>query len=179
MSKKIGLIFDESLFDEEARQNTPGRIRRMMKEFKEWRDWNDLEVGRGIFPSNNNDVILVKDIQFTSFCRHHALPFSGTASIAYLPGGSIIGLSKVARTVRKFASRPQLQESMTAEIADYLFKWIPDVQGVMVKIEAEHSCMQIRGARMTGTTESSAIRGIFNTSDSLKAEVISMLSKNR
>jgi GTP cyclohydrolase I len=66
---------------------------------------------------------------------------------------------------------------MTAQIADYLYKWIPSVQGVMVKVEAEHSCMQIRGARMTGTTESSAVRGVFSSNDSIKSEVVALLSK--
>lgn len=172
---KIGIYFDSELFDDEALQHTPDRIRRMMKEFKEWRDWNELENGRGIFANDSNDIIVVKDIQFTSFCAHHLMAFSGTASIVYLPGGHVVGLSKLARTVRKFASRPQLQENMTAQIADYLMKWVPDIQGVMVRVSAEHSCMQVRGARMTGTTQSSAIRGKFETDASLKAEGISLI----
>lgn len=172
---KIGLYFDSELFNKEGQENTPDRIRRMMKEFKEWRDWNDLEIGKGIFENDSDDIIMVKDIEFTSFCSHHLMQFSGVASIAYLPGGHVVGLSKLSRTVRKFASRPQLQEDMTAQIADYLMQWIPDIKGVMVKIEAAHTCMSVRGARMTGMTESSAIRGVFKESDSLKAEVVSMM----
>lgn len=171
----IGLVFPDELFDEEALKNTPNRVRRMMAEFEEWRNWNDLETGRGVFEADSDDLVIVKDIDFTSFCQHHLLGFSGKASIAYLPTTHIIGLSKVARTVRKFASRPQLQEYMTGQIADYLATWIPGVKGVMVRIEANHSCMQIRGARMTGSTETSAVRGIFKEDNSIKNEVLQLL----
>jgi len=171
----IGLNFPDELFDEEAKANTPDRVNRMMEEFKFWRDWDELERGRGVFEATSDDLIIVKNIEFTSFCQHHLMNFSGKASIAYLPSTHIIGLSKVARTVRKFASRPQLQEYMTAQIADYLTKWIPGVKGVMVKIEACHSCMTVRGARMTGITESSAIRGIFKENASLKSETLELL----
>lgn len=172
----IGLTFPDELFDDEGKQNTPNRITRMMAEFKEWRDWNELERGRGIFPAMSDDLIMVKNIEFTSFCQHHVLPFYGKASIAYIPSTHIVGLSKVARTVRKFASRPQLQENMTSQIADYLMKYIPGIKGVMVKIEAIHSCMSVRGARMNGMTESSAIRGVFKESQSLKSETLDLLS---
>lgn len=172
----IGLNFSEELFDEEGKQNTPDRVSRMMAEFESWRNWDELERGRGIFPAQSDDLIIVKEIEFTSFCQHHVLPFYGTASIAYIPSTHIVGLSKIARTVRKFASRPQLQENMTAQIADYLMKYIPGIQGVMVKIKAKHSCMIVRGARMNGITESSAIRGVFKESPSLKSETLDLLS---
>lgn len=176
-SNQIGLYFPIELFDEEAKTNTPDRIRRMMAEFKSWRDWNELEKGKGIFPAISDDLIMVKNIDFTSFCQHHALPFSGKCSIAYLPSTHIVGLSKVARTVRKFASRPQLQEYMTSQIADYLMTWIPNVKGVLVTVEAVHSCMVIRGARMTGITESCAVRGAFKENPSLKSETLELLKK--
>lgn len=171
----IGLCFPEELFDEEAKKNTPDRIRRMMDEFAFWRNWNELEQGKGIFPALSDDLILVKEIEFTSFCCHHLMQFSGTAAVAYIPSTHIVGLSKIARTVRKFASGPQLQENMTAQIADYLSKWIPGVKGVMVKVTACHSCMNVRGARMTGVTESSAVRGIFKENASLKSETLELL----
>lgn len=176
MSKKIGLFFDEELFDEEARNNTPNRMKRMLKEFKEWRDWDDLEVGKGIFENPSTDIVYVKNLPFTSFCSHHIMQFSGTVSVAYLPGGHVVGLSKIPRTVRKFASRPQLQENLTAQIADYLYKWIPDVKGVAVFISAEHTCMSVRGVRTPGTTDTSALRGEFLENNALKSEVITHLS---
>ena len=171
----IGLEFPDDLFDEEALRNTPDRVRRMMAEFEAWRNWDGLEQGKGIFESDNSDLVIVRDIDFTSFCEHHVLPFSGKCSVAYLPTTHIVGLSKIPRTVRKFASRPQLQEKMTAQIADYLNTWIPNVKGVMVRIEACHSCMQIRGARMTGITETSAVRGIFKDNENIKSEVLNIL----
>lgn len=171
----IGLNFSDDLFSDEAQKNTPDRIRRMMDEFEFWRNWNELETGKGVFLSENDDLIIIKDIAFTSFCEHHIMPFYGTASIAYVPGGYIAGLSKIARTVRKFASRPQLQENMTSQIADYLMKWIPNIKGVMVKISATHTCMTVRGARMNGITETSAIRGLFKENADLKNETLLLL----
>lgn len=173
--KTIGLYFPEELFDDEAKKNTENRIKRMMAEFEEWRNWDELEHGKGIFPALSDDLVIVKDIEFTSFCNHHLMQFSGIASIAYIPSTHIVGLSKIARTVRKFASRPQLQENMTGQIADYLMTWIPGVKGVMVKINAKHTCMTVRGARIPGVTESSAIRGIFKNDSSLKAETLELL----
>ena len=173
--KTIGLYFPEDLFDEEAKQNTENRIKRMMAEFEEWRNWDDLEKGKGIFPAMSDDLVIVKDIEFTSFCGHHLMQFSGTASVAYIPSTHIVGLSKIARTVRKFASRPQLQENMTCQIADSLLTWIPNVKGVMVKVNATHTCMSGRGARIPGVTESSAVRGIFKDNSSLKAETLELL----
>lgn len=173
--KMIGLYFPENLFDEEAKQNTENRIKRMMAEFEEWRNWDDLEKGKGIFPAMSDDLVIVKDIEFTSFCEHHLMQFSGTASVAYIPSTHIVGLSKIARTVRKFASGPQLQENMTCQIADYLMNWIPNVKGVMVKINARHTCMTVRGSRIPGVTESSAIRGVFQTDANLETKVLGIL----
>jgi len=173
----IGLYFPDELFDKEAKINTPERVHRMMNEFEDWRNWNGLELGKGIFPAESNDLVIVRDIEFTSFCEHHVLPFSGTCSVAYLPSTHIVGLSKIPRTVRKFASRPQLQERMTAQIADYLNTWIPGVKGIMVMISASHSCMQIRGARMTGITETSAVRGVFLDNNKIRDEVLNILRK--
>ena len=171
----IGINFPEELFDEEAKQNTSNRISNMLKEFEEWRNWNDLEIGKGVFPAESDDLVIVRDIEFNSFCCHHLLQFSGTCNVAYLPSTHIVGLSKIPRTVRKFASGPQLQERLTSQIADYLNVWIPGVRGVMVTMSASHSCMQIRGARMTGITETSAVRGIFREDDDLKQEVLNIL----
>jgi len=173
----IGLSFPDELFDEESVQNTPARIERMQAEFAEWRNW-ELEEGKGVFERPDyNDLVLIRGIDFTSFCSHHILPFRGQVSVAYIPGGWIVGLSKIPRVVRKFASRPQLQERMTDQIADYLMTKIPQVKGVMVVCEADHMCMQVRGARMTGTTGTSAIRGVFAENASLKAETLELMTR--
>ena len=169
----IGICFPDELFDEEARQNTPGRIDRMGNEFAEWRNW---ELDKGIFECNGyNDLIIEKDIPFTSFCGHHLLPFWGNAYIAYLPNGHIVGLSKLARTVRKFASRPQVQEQMTHDIANYLMDKIPNIQGVMTMCKARHMCQEVRGARIGGITVTSAIRGKFIDNPTLKMEAVELM----
>ena len=171
-----GLSFPDELFDDESRTATPDRIRRMEAEFKEWRDWADLEQGKGVFKRPGyTDLVLIRGIEFTSFCSHHLLPFRGQVSVAYIPDGWIVGLSKIPRVVRKFASRPQLQEQMTDQIADYLMRYVPSVQGVMVVCEADHMCMQERGARMTGTTITSSVRGLFQLNPSLKAETLELI----
>lgn len=171
----IGLSFPDELFDEESIQNTPDRIERMQAEFESWRTW---ELDKGIFERPGyHDLVLIRGIDFTSFCSHHILPFRGKVSVAYIPNGWIVGLSKIPRVVRKFASRPQLQERMTDQIADYLMTKIPNVAGVMVVCEADHMCMQVRGARMTGTTGTSAIRGVFEENSSLKAETLELMRK--
>lgn len=170
-----GLEFPDDLFDDESIANTPDRISRMEAEFEAWRNWELIE-GKGVFEKPDyNDLVLIRDIDFTSFCSHHILPFRGQVSVAYVPDGWVIGLSKIPRVVRKFASRPQLQERMTDQIADYLMEKIPKVKGVMVVCEADHMCMQVRGARMTGTTGTSALRGMFRENPSLKAETLELI----
>lgn len=173
----ISFGFEDELFSEEARENTPDRLRRMMKEFEAWRSW-ELTPPKGVFEKPGyTDLVVLRDIDFTSFCDHHLMQFSGTVSVAYLPNGWIVGLSKIPRVVKKFASRPQLQEQMTDQIADYLMDKVPEIAGCMVVCSANHTCMSVRGVRSTGTTVTSAIRGAFKTDPSLKAEVSAMLNK--
>lgn len=171
----IAFGFPDELFSEEAQKNTPDRLRRMMAEFTAWRDW-ELEPPKGVFEKPGyDDLVVLKDIDFTSFCDHHLMQFSGTVSVAYLPNGWIVGLSKIPRIVKKFASRPQLQEQLTDQIADYLMEKVPEVAGCMVVCSANHTCMSVRGVRSTGTTVTSAIRGKFRDDEGLKSEASRML----
>ncbi len=112
-------------------------------------------------------------------CEHHIIPFIGKASIAYIPkNGRVIGLSKLARIVSCFAKRPQLQERLTAQVADFLYDEL-EPQGVAVIIEAEHLCMTMRGARAAGSkTETSALRGIMRSDAKTRAEVMTLLGKH-
>ena len=109
-------------------------------------------------------------------CEHHLLPFVGKAHIAYIPkNGKVIGLSKLARIVKNFASRPQLQERLTADIADFINREM-EPQGVAVLVEAEHLCMTMRGIRAAGAkTQTSALRGCFRSDARSRAEVMSLL----
>ena len=125
---------------------------------------------------HDNELVIVKDIPIYSVCEHHLLPFVGTASIAYIPkGGKIIGLSKLARIVDCFARRPQVQERLTSQVADFIFDNI-NPYGVAVAIKAEHLCMTMRGAKAAGSkTQTLALRGKMQTDAKSKAEVMDLL----
>ncbi|MBQ9414999.1 MAG: GTP cyclohydrolase I FolE [Clostridia bacterium] len=127
---------------------------------------------------DEEDLVTVRDIPLQSMCEHHLLPFIGVAHIAYIPrNGRVIGLSKLARIVNTYARRPQLQERLTAQIADFLEKEL-DPQGVAVIIEAEHLCMTMRGVRAAGSkTQTSALRGLMRSDVRTRAEVLSLLTR--
>jgi GTP cyclohydrolase I len=129
------------------------------------------------FPEPYDEIVLVRDISFTSMCEHHLLPFSGIAHVAYIPNGRVTGLSKLARVVDEVARRPQVQERMTGQIADLVEREL-DSQGVAVVVNAEHSCMSIRGIRKPGSrTVTSALRGVFKSNESSRAEVMSLINQ--
>lgn len=126
----------------------------------------------------NDEMVIVRDIPFSSMCEHHLLPFVGKAHIAYIPSNNkIIGLSKLARIVDNFAKRPQVQERLTHDIADFLDESLSP-KGVAVIIEAEHMCMSIRGAKASGSkTQTSALRGIIRSDARTRAEALALLDK--
>src|SRR5215207_6870213 len=129
------------------------------------------------FPNDEkyDELVVVKDIPVQSLCEHHLLPFTGTAQIGYLPGERILGLSKFARVVELFARRPQVQERLTQQVADWLDAQLTP-KGVGVVIEAEHSCMTLRGVRATGaTTRTSALTGALRTNPATRAEFLAAL----
>lgn len=138
---------------------------------------DELDV---FFDTDHEEIVLVRDIPFHSVCEHHLLPFLGHAHVAYIPrGGRITGLSKLARTVEAAARRPQLQERLTAQVADALVARL-DPLGVMVVIEAEHLCMTMRGIRKPGAvTVTSAVRGVMATSDARRAEALTLIAGRR
>ena len=128
------------------------------------------------FQEGTEGLVVIKDIEFTSLCEHHLVPFMGKAHVAYLPGNGVItGLSKVARVVELTARRLQVQERMTEEIADAIFKGI-EAQGVCVLLEAEHMCMSMRGIKKPGArTITTAFRGLFKEDQQMRSEVLSHL----
>lgn len=125
---------------------------------------------------SNDEMVIVKDIPFYSMCEHHLLPFFGMAHIGYIPSDNkIIGLSKLARIVNNFAKKPQVQERLTSDIADFLNDNLQP-KGVAVIMEAEHMCMTMRGVKSAGSkTQTSALRGIMRTDAKTRAEVLSLL----
>ena len=135
---------------------TPDRIARMCEEIFGGLDEDAAVHLQKQFSATNNNIVLEKDITFYSVCEHHLLPFYGKAHVAYIPDEKVAGLSKLARTVEVFARRPQIQENMTAQIADAIEKNLQP-KGVMVMLEAEHMCMTMRGAKKPGTITSTFV----------------------
>ena len=156
---------------------TPDRIARMYEELAGGYTEDAAEHLQKRFHVDNNDMVIEKDIHFYSFCEHHMLPFYGTAAIAYIPNGEVVGLSKIARTLEVYAKRFQLQERMTAQIADVFMQEL-NPQGVMVLIEAEHMCMTMRGIKKPGTkTVTVVTRGVFNGNETLQKSFYRMLER--
>ena len=163
--------------DREGLQETPARVARMYAEIFSGLSADPTEHLK-IFreEGKHDELVLVKEIPLYSVCEHHLLPFIGRAHIAYIPkNGKIIGLSKFARIVDCFARRPQVQERLTGQIADFLYETM-DPLGVAVFIEAEHLCMTMRGARAAGAlTQTSALRGCMRSDAKTRAEVMALL----
>lgn len=161
--------------EREGLRETPDRIARMYTEIVGGMEEDAAEHLSKRFHVNSNEMVLEKDIVFFSTCEHHMLPFFGKAHIAYIPNGEVVGLSKIARTVEVFARRLQLQEQLTAQIADAFMENL-DPQGVMVMIEAEHTCMTMRGIKKPGSkTVTVTTRGIFNNNEQLQNTFYRML----
>jgi len=162
--------------DREGLVETPRRVADMYEEVFSGLE-NDPHQHLKFFNETQHDeMVTVRDIPLYSMCEHHLVPFMGVAHIAYIPSdGKVIGLSKLARIVDSFARRPQLQERLTAQIADFLENELSP-QGVAVIIEAEHLCMTMRGARAAGSrTQTSALRGRMKTDARSRSEVITLL----
>ena len=132
-------------------------------------------TNNAVFPSDNHEMVLVKNIEFYSLCEHHLLPFYGKAHIAYIPDGKVVGLSKLARTVEVFARRLQLQEQLTGQIADALMEYMQP-KGALVMVEAEHMCMTMRGIKKPGSQTVTIVkRGIFENNKELEDTFFRML----
>ena len=164
--------------DREGLLETPDRIARMYEEIYSGLK-EDPKKHLEIFfqDEKHEELVLVKDIPFYSTCEHHMVPFFGKAHIAYIPkGGKLTGLSKLARVVDSVSRRPQLQERITKTIAEALME-VLEPFGVVVVVEAEHMCMTMRGVKKAGSkTITSAVRGIFETDASARAEVMSLIN---
>jgi len=159
--------------------DTPRRVARMYAEMFSGLRANPAKHLRVQFPEEYRELVLVKDIQFTSMCEHHLLPFNGVAHVAYLPEGRVTGLSKLARVVEDVARRPQVQERMTQTIADLIEKEL-QTKGVAVVVQAEHSCMAIRGVKKAGSsTITSDLRGVFKSDPAARAEFYSLIRSHQ
>lgn len=161
--------------DREGLQETPARVARMYAEIFSGLHSDAAAVLRKTFTQKYDEVVLVRDIRFSSMCEHHLLPFFGRAHLAYLPNGKIVGLSKLARVVDAVARRPQVQERITEQVADLLVQELQP-RGAAVVIEATHTCMTIRGVRKPDSLcTTSAMRGYFRDSSTSRAEVMALI----
>ena len=162
--------------EREGLQRTPRRVAEMYAELTAGMREDADEHVKPLPGDKHDEMVIVKDIHFASLCEHHLAPFVGKCHIAYIPkGGRIVGLSKLARLVDTFARRLQVQERLTSEIADTLFEGLKPV-GVMIVMEAEHTCMTIRGVKKPGAvTITSAIRGGFRKDPRTRAEAMALI----
>ncbi len=165
--------------DREGLLETPARVARMYAEmFSGLHEDPRRHLGKA-FTEKYDELVLVRDIAFNSVCEHHLLPFMGQAHIGYIPDGRVLGLSKLARVVEVVSHRPQVQERMTEQIAGLLEHDL-GAKGVAVVIEASHTCMTIRGVRKPGSLcVTSAMKGIFRSNVSSRAEVMSLIYGKR
>lgn len=157
--------------------DTPRRVAKMYGElFAGLNDDPAKHLSR-TFPEQCDEIVLLRDIDFASICEHHLLPFIGRAHVAYLPSDCVVGLSKLARTVDAYARRPQVQERLTAQIADALMTHL-NARGALVVIESEHFCMKIRGVNKPNSVMvTSAVRGHFKTNPAARAEAMALIGK--
>lgn len=163
--------------DREGLRETPARVARAYEEIFAGLYGDPDAALEKTFDEHHQELILVKDIPMFSTCEHHLVPFHGMAHVGYIPSvdGRVTGLSKIARVVDMYARRPQVQERLTAQVADALVRKLAP-RGVIVVIEAEHLCMGMRGVRKPGArTTTSAVRGLFQTSPSSRAEALSLI----
>ncbi len=161
--------------DREGLLETPARVARMYAEVFSGLHKDPRIHLKRVFTESYDEIVLLKDIEFHSMCEHHLLPFHGRAHVGYLPDGKVVGLSKIARVVDEVARRPQVQERMTESIANMMEQEL-GARGVVVMIEASHSCMTMRGIRKSGgICVTSAMRGVFRDNLSSRAEILGLI----
>lgn len=163
----------------EGLEKTPSRVRKafefMCGGYKE----NPEEIlKQALFTSTNDEMVVIKDIEFYSNCEHHMLPIIGKVHVAYIPNGKVVGLSKIPRVIDVFARRLQIQEQLTEQIADALNEHL-NPKGVAVIVDARHMCMEMRGVqKICSTTVTSALRGLFKKDKKTKDEFLSIVSSS-
>lgn len=165
--------------EREGLRDTADRVARMYAELLQGAHEDPREHLKVMFDEQHDEMVLVKDVPFSSLCEHHMLPFHGKAHAAYIPRGKVVGLSKIARVIEAFARRLQVQERMTSQIADLLMEEL-DAHGVGVVVEASHTCMTMRGVKKPGAfMVTSAMRGIFKANQATRSEFLALVLRNQ
>jgi GTP cyclohydrolase I len=163
--------------EREGLARTPERVANFLTEYTSGRDVDPATLLETRFSADHDEMVIVKDIPFASLCEHHMVPFRGVAHVGYIPSktGEVTGLSKLARVVDAVAKQLQMQERLTAQIADAIEKAL-DPRGVIVVLEAEHMCMSMRGVNKPGhTTVTSSVRGVFRENVATRAEAMAII----
>ena len=163
--------------EREGLLQTPSRVRKAYEFLYSGYKEDPKEIlSKALFTSSNDEMVLVKDIEFYSTCEHHLLPIIGRVHVAYIPNGKVVGLSKIPRVVNVFARRMQIQEQLTEQIADAIMDTIAP-KGVAIVIQARHMCMEMRGVeKINSTTTSSALRGLFKKDEKTRSEFFSLVN---
>ncbi|MGD8785865.1 MAG: GTP cyclohydrolase I FolE [Phycisphaerales bacterium] len=176
--KEILLAVGEDI-EREGLKKTPERVARMYAELLGGMQENPKKHLKSVFSENYEEIVLLRDIPFYSICEHHLMPFIGSAHVAYLPSGMVLGVSKLARIVDCFARRLQTQERLTYQIADFIMNSLKP-QGVAIVLEASHSCTTIRGIKKPGSVMvTSALRGIFRRDPKSRSEVLGLMHNGK
>jgi GTP cyclohydrolase I len=164
--------------DRQGLLGTPGRVHRMYAELTAGYHVDPARLINGaIYDVDYSEMVVVKEIPFYSLCEHHLLPFFGTAAVAYIPNGRVLGLSKIPRIVEMYARRLQVQERLTLQVAEFLMEHL-DPQGVGVVMEATHLCAVMRGVRKPGTVmTTSHVLGTFRANDKTRSEFLAHLQR--
>ena len=163
--------------EREGLLDTPSRVRKSYEFiYGGYKEDPKAILEKALFSTSNDEMVLVKDIEFYSTCEHHLLPIIGRVHVAYIPDGKVVGLSKIPRVVNVFARRMQIQEQLTEQIADAIMDTIAP-KGVAVVIQARHMCMEMRGVeKINSTTTSSALRGLFKKDEKTRSEFFSLIN---
>jgi len=163
--------------EREGLLETPSRVRKAYEFIYGGYKEDPKEIlSSALFTSSNDEMVLIKDIEFYSTCEHHLLPIIGQVHVAYIPDGKVVGLSKIPRVVNVFARRMQIQEQLTEQIADAIMDAISP-KGVAVVVQARHMCMEMRGVeKINSTTTSSALRGLFKKDEKTRSEFFSLIN---
>lgn len=175
ITKVLELIGEDP--QREGLLKTPSRVAKAFDFLTEGYSQDPKEIlSQALFSTSNDEMVLVRDIEFYSMCEHHMLPIIGRAHVAYIPDGKVVGLSKIPRIVNVFARRLQIQEQMTEQIADAITQSI-NPKGVAVVLHARHMCMEMRGVeKVNSTTVSSALRGLFKSDERTRSEFYNLIN---